>query len=59
MSTSAMPWFKGTTDVTSREWEPALDANVQRRVSKAGYDITPLTKEQRDAEAAKADSTTR
>ena len=59
VSTSAMPWYKGTSDVTSREWEPTLDPNVPRKVSKAGYDITPMTKEQRDAEAAKADPMTR
>ena len=59
MTTSAMPWYKGTTDVTNREWEPSLDPNVPRKVSKAGYDITPLSKEQRDAEAAKASPTTR
>ena len=35
------------------------DSNVQRKVSKSGYDITPLTQAQRDELAAKVDATTR
>ena len=42
-----------------KEWAPATQPNMLRKVSKAGYDITPLTKEQRDAAAAQATPTTR
>ncbi len=35
------------------------DSNVQRKVSKSGYDITPLTQAQRDELAAKVDANTR
>ena len=35
------------------------DANVQRKISKSGYDITPLTQAQRDELAAKVDANTR
>jgi hypothetical protein len=51
VSTSAM--------TTSKEWMPASSADVPRKMSKAGYDITPLTQEQVDAEAAKASPNTR
>lgn len=37
----------------------SADAGVERKVSKLGYDITPLTKAQRDQEAAKVDANTR
>ena len=37
----------------------AADANVQRKVSSSGYDITPLTQAQRDELAAKVDANTR
>ena len=37
----------------------AADANVQRKVSASGYDITPLTQAQRDELAAKVDVNTR
>ena len=35
------------------------ESNVQRKVSKSGYDITPLTQAQRDELAAKVDANTR
>ena len=35
------------------------DSTVQRKTSKSGYDITPLTQAQRDELAAKVDATTR
>lgn len=41
----------GSTSKTEG-WQPAT-ADTPRRVSKAGYDITPLTAEQREAAAAK------
>ena len=44
---------------SSKEWEPATQANMPRKMSKAGYDITPLTQELKDAEAAKASPNTR
>lgn len=36
-----------------------VDSNVQRKVSKLGYDITPLTQAQRDELAGKVDANTR
>ena len=35
------------------------DASVPRKISKAGYDITPLTQTQLKEEAAKVDANTR
>ena len=44
---------------TSKEWVPSTSASTPRKMSKAGYDITPLTQEQVDADAAKASPNTR
>lgn len=41
-----------TTAHSSTSWAPSATADAPRRISKSGYDITPLTAEQREAAAA-------
>ncbi|CAL5223823.1 g6398 [Coccomyxa viridis] len=48
-----------STSAGKQDWSPSPDSNVQRKVSKSGYDITPLTQAQRDELAAKVDANTR
>ena len=50
----------GVKQARATYWLAAVaDANVQRKISKSGYDITPLTQAQRDELAAKVDANTR
>jgi hypothetical protein len=42
----------GSSSSKSEGWQPAT-ADTPRRISKAGYDVTPMTAEQRAAAAAK------
>ncbi|KAL6772065.1 MSRB4 [Auxenochlorella protothecoides x Auxenochlorella symbiontica] len=49
----AMGSGSSTTAHSSTSWAPSATADAPRRISKSGYDITPLTAEQREAAAAR------
>ncbi|EIE27482.1 methionine-R-sulfoxide reductase [Coccomyxa subellipsoidea C-169] len=48
-----------TASASKSGWQPAPDDSVPRKVSKLGYDITPLTQGKLKEEAAKVDANTR
>ncbi|CAL8463493.1 g3027 [Coccomyxa elongata] len=48
-----------TSSASKSGWQPAPDESIPRKISKSGYDITPLTKQQLEKEAASVPQATR